>query len=234
MPAKRARSATIASDTTQKGGPGKEVASANDKLCAVFEDLMYYESKDGNKWAGVAYNKVLKALRALKKPIASGSDLKNVGGVGKASIEKVDEFLSSGKIQKLDELRELHGPLPAMLKSAKSGNAKGKEERGKPLTKAQAQSVRKAAEKFTSLSLDSLKALLKSNRQVVSGAKTELVQRCAEGSVLGALPSCPLCSGGKLRFNSKTGIYLCPGYMDDDVFKPCYYNSTTVTRNQWQ
>lgn len=32
---------------------------------------------------------------------------------------------------------------------------------------------------------------------------------------------CSSCGGGKLRFNQKTGIYTCPGYMDDDEFKNC-------------
>ena len=32
---------------------------------------------------------------------------------------------------------------------------------------------------------------------------------------------CTGCGGGKLRFDRKTGIYKCPGYMDDEDFKHC-------------
>lgn len=37
---------------------------------------------------------------------------------------------------------------------------------------------------------------------------------------------CSSCGGGKLRFNRMTGIYTCPGYMDDDEFRNCHKNYT--------
>ena len=55
----------------------------------------------------------------------------------------------------------------------------------------------------------------------VSGNKKQLIVRVAEGRVLGAIPRCPKCSGGKPSFDSSTGLYKCRGYFDDDQYVPC-------------
>lgn len=80
-----------------------------------------------------------------------------------------------------------------------------------------------------------LKELLKKNGQIQTGKKEELVHRCAESKLLGALPACPKCSTGKLRFNYKTAIFRCPGQVDDaGTFIYCGFNSEDVKRNDWQ
>jgi hypothetical protein len=54
------------------------------------------------------------------------------------------------------------------------------------------------------------------------------------GKLLGALPICPVCFKGKLRFKMSTSEYKCPGYMDDTDFKFCKFKATEgVTRNEW-
>ncbi len=57
----------------------------------------------------------------------------------------------------------------------------------------------------------------------------------ADGKLLGKIPNCTSCGGGKLRFNRETGIYICPGYMDDDVFKHCSkkYSMSEIERESW-
>jgi len=62
-----------------------------------------------------------------------------------------------------------------------------------------------------------------------------MAERCADGKILGQIPVCQHCGGGKPRFNSKTGIYTCPGYMDDDEFRHCNASSNMdeVKRNPW-
>lgn len=73
------------------------------------------------------------------------------------------------------------------------------------------------------------------NNQSRTGTKHELAQKCADGKILGKIPMCPSCGGGKPRFNRNNGTYTCPGYMDDDEFKNC--NKTFVfaeiTRDPW-
>jgi len=88
--------------------------------------------------------------------------------------------------------------------------------------------------KYNSFTAVELKNLLKKNNQVMSGNKNDLVERCAQGKLLGAIPSCPQCFAGKLRFNLKTGEYKCPGYMDDTDFMYCTYKSSDLLlRNIW-
>jgi hypothetical protein len=35
--------------------------------------------------------------------------------------------------------------------------------------------------------------------------------------LLGAIPNCSSCAGGKLRFNYQEGTYSCPGYMEGKI-----------------
>ncbi|KAL4434913.1 hypothetical protein ABPG74_021252 [Tetrahymena malaccensis] len=80
-----------------------------------------------------------------------------------------------------------------------------------------------------------LKALLGVNNQPKTGSKDELLLKCADGKTLGQIPICSECGGGKLRFDIQTGIYKCPGYMDDDVFQHCGKKFTIeqVVRQPW-
>lgn len=253
MPPKRSRSATgdaAAADAPAiTKGPKTETtnvdaAEHNAKIIKIFEELMYYESKDGGKgkWASAAYQKVIGILRSQSAAVMSGSQIAHLSGVGKASVEKIDEFLETGTIKKLDGLKELHGPLPeAMLASiAKSTAGKTTGKKGAvgnsdatPPTKVQIAAIAKAAEAYALKSAQELKDLCKANKQVQSGSKTDLIQRCAEGKVLGQIPVCPLCGAGKLRFDIKTGIYKCPGYTDDETYLPCIFSSGSVQRNTW-
>jgi hypothetical protein len=88
---------------------------------------------------------------------------------------------------------------------------------------------------FSKKSIVELKSILKENNQIQSGSKSDLVDRCSQGKLLGSLPMCSKCSGGKLRFNVKTGQYYCPGYMDDTDFINCGFraNFEDVLRNPW-
>jgi hypothetical protein len=211
----------------KKEAGGAKAMGGKDGIIAVFDELKMYEQRDGNGWAAVAYSKVSTALRNFKGTITSGADVKHLAGVGKASVSKIDEYLSSGKVDALEKLRELHGKLPEGV------IAGGDKVKGKPLTKAQLAKISKKEEELDGMSIDGLKVALRANRQVTTGTKGELLGRVAEGMVLGAIPTCPLCSGGKLRFDQKTGIYKCPGYMDDDTFRPCHFKGAEVTRVAW-
>lgn len=62
--------------------------------------------------------------------------------------------------------------------------------------------------------------------QTMSGTKPELIEKIADGVILGVIPRCTNCFGGRPRFNIKTGTYYCPGYRDDEDFKNCH---TTFT-----
>lgn len=242
-PKKRSRSSSDATDAVKECASSPPATINNDAVIQAFEELMVYESKDGNKWAGVAYNKVLAVLRGLKKTLSSGSEIASFQGVGKTSVEKIDEFLTTGKIKKLEDLKALHGALPSGMviggttKSAagsKASKAGGTAGAAAPPSKAQLAAIKKAAAELEEKPQQYLKDLCKHNKQVQSGTKADLVQRCSEGQVLGQIPICPFCGAGKLRYDIKTGLYKCPGYTDDDKYMPCVFQSGQVQRLPWQ
>lgn len=88
-------------------------------------------------------------------------------------------------------------------------------------------------EELNQLTTNELKEECRLNDQKVSGIKKELVERVADGRVKGAIPRCPQCTGGKLRFNPRTGNYKCPGYMDDEDFVKCNKVYKSLIRRKW-
>jgi len=94
--------------------------------------------------------------------------------------------------------------------------------------------------KYSKLSVPQLKELLALNKQLKGGIKQELVDRCVDGKMYGALPRCPECGGGLLRVvytqkygHGGQGTFSCPGFFDDDVFKRCPHTSNTADRLPW-
>jgi hypothetical protein len=219
-------------------------ALTNVDIVRAFEKLSVYESHV-NKWASLAYRKVLAIIIDHKKPITSSADISNKEGVGKASKEKLEELLTTGKIKKLEEHKETYGeldeaqlPLSTTLAqggevaTVKSGGKGSKAAgavigvKGKKLPAATLKKIKNMESKYEALSVDNLKTILRSNKQIIGGNKPDLVQRCCEGIILGAIPLCPVCYAGKPRYDIKTGVYKCPGYTDDDEYKPCYFTGT--------
>jgi hypothetical protein len=241
MTRKRSSSATKGVQKTPKAlrteseGNAQTLAK-NETICKMFERLLLYESKSGNRWAAIAYKKALNAIERFKKPITCSADVAKLSRVGKASIQKINEFLSTGKIKKLDELQELYGELPTGIvlsgRAAKPAMTAGQSSKG--LSRDQLKELEHLKKTYESKRVVELQDILRRNRQNISGTKDALVCRCADGKLLGAIPVCPLCGAGKLRFDRQTGIYRCPGYVDDDQYKLCVYQSAEVRRTPWE
>ncbi|ETV75021.1 hypothetical protein H257_10623 [Aphanomyces astaci] len=87
----------------------KNVAQAtvakNQALAEAFSDLAGFEFKKGDRFKGGSYSKVAKAIRDAEDELTSGKQAMKLKGVGKASATKIDEFLETGKIEKLEEYR---------------------------------------------------------------------------------------------------------------------------------
>lgn len=253
--AKRAREETVAAATeapalkkakSEVVKPEASAADRNGEILDMFEHLMWYEIKGGNKYAGTAYKKVADVVRKQKAPITSGSCIASFSGVGKVSVEKIDELLAlpvGGKIKKILEFEEALGDISVIMGTtggaksgagATAGKSAGKAAAGQKLTAAEKKSIQKAIEELSEKNLEALKQMMRDNDQKVGGTKPELVQRAAEGKVLGAIPRCPLCSGGKPTFDIKTGLYTCKGFMDDDEWAPCSYSSGSLARIPWK
>ena len=90
-------------------------------------------------------------------------------------------------------------------------------------------------EKYDEYTADQLKNLLRKNDQKVTGTKKEMIERVADGEVLGKIPRCPACFGGRLVFDYKKGVYKCPGFYDDDHFVRCKaaFDTNFIQRETW-
>jgi len=82
---------------------------ANRALVNAFAEMSSHEFKNKDTFKALAYKKVAAALAKLSVPVTSGKKLASgkgkLEGVGKASGQKIDEFLETGQIAKLEEYR---------------------------------------------------------------------------------------------------------------------------------
>lgn len=77
----------------------------NEGLATAFSEMAGLYFKQGERMKGASYKKVSGVLAGLTSPVTSGKECQKLPGVGKASGEKIDEFLATGKITKLEELK---------------------------------------------------------------------------------------------------------------------------------
>lgn len=80
-----------------------------------------------------------------------------------------------------------------------------------------------------------LKDMLRYNDQKTSGAKPELVNRCLDAIINGALPKCPRCRVGHLVYLG-SGRYGCAGSFDQQQkrVRDCSFESTDIERIPWK
>lgn len=154
------------------------------------------------------------------------------GGGNKRAAEEAPALMGDPKKMKAAELKaalKAHG-LPEGGKKAEK------------LAALQEVSERAAAEvAYGKLSVAELKGLCELNGQRKAGAKAELVERCADGKLYGALPRCTACGGGQLRVryaakfgHGGQGTFSCPGFYDDDAFQRCAFSATSAERAAWR
>ena len=233
-------------------GPGHP---GNKGIITAFLQLAVYEHKFGDVFAALGCLKVHEKLRRHvpnKIDASTGSkSLPEECRLGRGAKAQIDEFyaitssttvqVTPGKINRLEDLKvtangadvpELDGQHEAALEKT-IAEIKATAVEGKPLSAETVKKIEAAKAAFSSMKIPALKNILRTNQQLLSGTKDELVERCAQGSVLGALPRCPHCFGGKLRFDKEKGLYWCHGYMDDDEYKPCYFHANTCQADEW-
>uniref|UniRef100_A0A8D8Y5W8 DNA polymerase n=1 Tax=Cacopsylla melanoneura TaxID=428564 RepID=A0A8D8Y5W8_9HEMI len=79
----------------------------NHDFCDFLFDLADYErTVNNNMFKFKAYKNAAAALAALPNRINSGTEALSIKGIGKSIAKKIDEFLSTGKLRKLDSIRE--------------------------------------------------------------------------------------------------------------------------------
>ncbi|KAG3111612.1 hypothetical protein PI124_g9245 [Phytophthora idaei] len=88
--------------------PRKKVEAtceANQTLADAFAELSGFEFKRGEKFKGGTWSKVAKAIRDCESKLTCGKDALKLKGVGKSSAAKIDEYLETGTLEKLEEYR---------------------------------------------------------------------------------------------------------------------------------
>jgi hypothetical protein len=102
-------------------------------------------------------------------------------------------------------------------------------------TDAQYETYKNLIKDYSSKTNDQLKEVLRVNTQSKSGDKKLLLEKVADGEIKGGIPRCPSCGGGYLKYDYKTDVYSCKGYMDDTDWKFCNFrgNSSNVNRSPW-
>ncbi len=119
-------------------------------------------------------------------------------------------------------------------KSPKSSSSQGYNKK-KGLTAEQNAQYLTFCELYDNKKTDELRDLLRQNHSRVSGNKKILVERCAEGKLLGVLPLCTSCKKGYIHLDWKKKKYVCEGHMEHGRKEDCdgEMDEEDVTRRAW-
>lgn len=70
----------------------------------IIQSLEIIQNNETNKFKARAYKNVIEQLRVLGKPVKSMEDLENIKGIGESIREKIKEIISTGTLEKANEL----------------------------------------------------------------------------------------------------------------------------------
>ncbi|CAK9831774.1 DNA polymerase beta [Anthophora retusa] len=102
----------------------------NQDLCDFLMELANYERNvSKNIYKYNAYRKAAGTLGNLSERVKSGAEAKKLPGIGEKIAKKIDEFLSTGKLQKLEDINKDESNIAIKLLTRVSGigPAKAKE-----------------------------------------------------------------------------------------------------------
>ncbi|XP_076233954.1 DNA polymerase beta [Calliopsis andreniformis] len=102
----------------------------NQDLCDFLMELANYERNvSKNIYKYNAYRKAAGTLSSLPERVKSGDEAKKLQGIGEKIAKKIDEFLSTGKLQKLEDINKDESNIAINLLTRVSGigPAKAKE-----------------------------------------------------------------------------------------------------------
>lgn len=78
---------------------------SNAGLVAAFFELATLLKDAGEQFKSGAFSKVAKLLSDLDREVTSGKSVKDIKGIGKSSMDKIDEFISTGKMGAIEEFK---------------------------------------------------------------------------------------------------------------------------------
>ena len=102
------------SKKSKKKSPSNQVYKTftnNNKVIDIFSKLSHYYNIESNHIRKNAYDKAIYELKRFPNEINSGSDVKDIKGVGKKMMEKIDEIIETGTLKTLQKLEKEHGKI---------------------------------------------------------------------------------------------------------------------------
>ncbi|KOC60899.1 DNA polymerase beta [Habropoda laboriosa] len=106
------------------------VGNPNQDLCDFLIELANYERNvSKNIFKYNAYRKAVGTLSSLPERVKSGKEARKLPGIGEKIAKKIDEFLSTGKLQKLENINkdESNVAINLLTRVSGIGPAKAKE-----------------------------------------------------------------------------------------------------------
>jgi DNA polymerase/3'-5' exonuclease PolX len=76
--------------------------SYNEAFIEILQQLEIIMNNKGEKFRARAYQKAKESILAYKKPILYVNEIKNLPGIGKTIIEKLEQYVSSGKVDLIE------------------------------------------------------------------------------------------------------------------------------------
>jgi len=78
----------------------------NKEIADILEEIGLYYEIEGDQYRKKSFLNGAGIVRNYKDQITSGNDVSNIYGIGKSISEVIDEYLASGKVKRLEVLRE--------------------------------------------------------------------------------------------------------------------------------
>ena len=81
-----------------------------DEYIEIVKQLEYYNRKhEKAQFKAKIYREAVEQLKNYKEKINSSENIKDLPGIGKAITEKLDEYIKTGKVKNLEELKKKYG-----------------------------------------------------------------------------------------------------------------------------
>ena len=96
----------ISEMSKRKAPDSNPLSNPNGPICDFLIELANYEKNvNRNVFKHNAYRKAAGVLAKLPEKVKSGDEAKKLDGIGKQIALKIDEFLTTGKLKKLEKIR---------------------------------------------------------------------------------------------------------------------------------
>lgn len=80
----------------------------NKTIADILNEIGLYYEIEGDKYRQKAFLNAADVVRNYNDEIISGGKIASIHGIGKSTIETIDEYLATGKVRRLEDLREKH------------------------------------------------------------------------------------------------------------------------------